>query len=76
MDLGAGTHRLPEPVVLVDVAVLGEQLEAVPQGHTPPHALGQLRGLDVVHLPCLAVLEDDALPAQPQPPIVLGESWA
>lgn len=67
----AQTHRFPETIVFVDMAILGEKLEAVTERHTPPHTLCQLRGLDVVHLPRLAVLEDDALAAQPQPAIVL-----
>lgn len=72
---GQGTHRFPETIIFVDMAILGEQLEAMTECHAPPHTLGQLRGLDVVHLPRLAVLKDHALTAQPQPPVVLvGEA--
>lgn len=66
-----GPHRFSEAVVLVDMAILGEQFKAMAQGHAAPDAFRQLPSLDVVHFARLTVLEDDALAAQPQPPIVL-----
>lgn len=67
-------HRLAEAIILVDMAVFREEFESVAQSDATPDAFRQLPGLDVVHFARLAVLEDDALSAQPQPTIILWES--
>lgn len=66
------THRFPETIILVDVAIFGNQFETMAQRHTAPDTLRQLRSLDVVHFACLAVLEDHTLATQAQPPIILA----
>lgn len=53
------------------MAVLCKQFKSMAQSHPAPDALRQLPRLDVVHFARLTVLEDDALPAQPQPAVIL-----
>lgn len=55
------SHRFPEAIVLIDVAILREPVSPVAQSHPAPDAFGQLPGLDVVHFARLTVLKDDAL---------------
>ena len=70
------SHRFPETIVLVDMAVLRKQFKPVAQSHPAPDAFRQLPGLDVVHFARLTVLKDDALAAQPQPTVILSGKQA
>lgn len=70
------SHRFPEAVVLIDVAVLRKQFKPVAQSHPAPDAFSQLPSLDIVHFARLTVLKDDALAAQPQPTVILSGKQA